>query len=186
MSSHWAEREAYQIGKAKTLIEPAVASLGGIWADLGCGDGIFTAALHGLLHPDHQIYGVDKKNRALRALARNFADSYPDASLTTLNANFTHPLSLPLLDGIIMANSLHFTKKKEQPLIQIKRLLKPGGRLVIIEYNANRGNFAVPYPIDEFDFVALAQRVELVEAQIVAKIPSSFLGEMYAGLAFVR
>lgn len=178
----WAEREARRIGKARMLLQPAVAHLNGTWADLGCGEGIFTAALHSLLQPEHKIYAVDKNRRSLKALARNFAESYPEAVIQPVHADFARPLSLTALDGLIMANSLHFIKKKKDVLAQLIRLLKPGGRVIVVEYNTGRGNFAVPYPLDETAFLNLARALGLAGVRIVAKIPSTFLGEMYAGL----
>ena len=179
--SVWAEREARRIEKARSLIRPGIPGAGGIWADLGCGDGIFTSALHTLVRPGGEIYSVDRDRRALQALTRNFAESYPDASLHPIHADFTHPLTLPRLDGLVMANSLHFVRNKTPILAQIARLLKPGGRLIVVEYNTAKSNFAVPHPLDEAGFLALARQVGLREARILAKIPSSFLGEMYAG-----
>jgi hypothetical protein len=61
-------------------------------------------------------------------------------------------------------------------------LLKPGGRFILVEYNASWGNFAVPHPLDEDGFLALAGEVGLRQARILARIPSTFLGEMYSGM----
>lgn len=155
----------------------------GTWADLGCGDGIFTAALYTLLRPGSEIYAVDKRQGALETLIRNFAASYPGASPHPVRADFARPLSLPSLDGLLMANSLHFVRRKKPVLAQLVNLLKPGGRLIVVEYNTDRGNFAVPHPLDERQFQALAGEVGLHNPEILAKIPSSFLGEMYAGMA---
>jgi hypothetical protein len=60
-------------------------------------------------------------------------------------------------------------------------LLKPGGRLVVVEYNTSQGNPAVPYPLDDRNWLELASQVGLRETRIASRIPSSFLGEMYAG-----
>lgn len=184
--STWAEREARRIGKAQTLIRPGVEGLGGTWADLGCGDGIFTAALCRLLRPESEVYAVDKSQRALEALSRNFAQSYEGLVPQTVQADFTRPLSLPALDGLLMANSLHFTRHKKPLLTRLVALLKPGGRLIVVEYNTDRGNYAVPYPVDETAFMALADEAGLRQAKILAKIPSTFLGEMYAGMGSVN
>lgn len=164
------------------MLQPGVENAGGTWADLGCGDGIFTSALYMLLQPGSEIYAVDKSRRALKSLTHNFAASYPQASLHPILADFTHPLSLPPLDGLVMANSLHFVRQKRPVLVQLASLLKPGGRLIVVEYNTTRGNYPVPYPLDEAGFLQLAREVGLREARIIAEIPSTFLGEMYAGL----
>jgi len=178
----WAEREARRITKACILLRPGVEGQAGTWADLGCGDGIFTAALVTLLEPGSTVYAVDKNPRALDALVRNFAGSYPEATPQPMLADFTHPLTLPPLDGLLMANSLHFIRYKHSVLAQLVPQLKPGGRLILVEYNTRKGNFAVPHHLDEAGFLTLAVEVGLRQACILARIPSTFLGEMYAGL----
>lgn len=179
----WAAREVRRIEKARTLLRPAVEGLNGIWADIGCGDGIFTSALYTLLDASSEIYAVDKNGRALQSLSRNFAESYPDARVHVLQADFTRDMDLPPLNGLLMANALHFVRNKEAVLHNLIKLLAPSGRLIIVEYNTARGNFAVPHPIDADGFLRLATQTGLREARIVARIPSSFLGEMYAGVA---
>lgn len=57
--STWVEREARRIQKAVTLIRSGLSGPGGVWADLGCGDGIFTLALHSLVGLGGEIYAVD-------------------------------------------------------------------------------------------------------------------------------
>ncbi len=178
----WAQREVRRIQKATTLLRAGIPGPGGVWADIGCGDGIFTSALYALIQPDGEIYAVDRDQFALDALAHNFAASYPSARLHTLRADFTRELFLPALDGITTANALHFVADKAPVLSRLIRLLKPGGRLIVVEYNTRRGNSAVPYPLDEHGFLGLARQIGVREARILSRIPSSFLGEMYAGM----
>lgn len=181
----WAGREARRIHKAITLLRPGISGPGGVWADIGCGDGIFTSALCTLIQPQGEIYAVDRDRFALDALAHNFAESYPGAKLHTRHADFTRELALPTLDGIVMANSIHFVADKAPVLSRLIRLLKPGGRLIVVEYNTSRGNLAVPYPLDEHSFLRLAAQLGLHQPHIIARIPSSFLGEMYAGMGTI-
>ena len=184
-ASRWAEREARRIQKAVTLLRPGIPGSGGVWADIGCGDGIFTSALYTLIRPGGKIYAVDRDQYTLDALTRHFAESYPEATLHLVRADFTQELRLPTLDGMVMANSLHFVMNKASVLSRLIRLLKSGGRLIIVEYNANRGNPAVPYPLDDQNWQKLATQVGLREARILSRIPSSFLGEMYAGIGLI-
>jgi ubiquinone/menaquinone biosynthesis C-methylase UbiE len=173
-----------RIEKARTLLRPGVPwGEAGAWADLGCGDGIFTAALSSLLGPGSAIYAVDKSRRSLRALTRQFAEHDPKAHISAVRADFTGTLALPPLDGVVMANSLHFVAQKRPVLASVAALLKPAGRLIVVEYNTNRGNYAVPHPLDEHSFVQLARTAGLCRPRIISHIPSTFLGEMYAGMA---
>jgi ubiquinone/menaquinone biosynthesis C-methylase UbiE len=178
----WLEREARRIDKARTLLEPAVKRAGGAWADVGCGDGVFTYLLLTFLQPGSEIYAVDKSKAVLQRLEDNIAESIPAAVVHPILADFTQSLSLPPLDGLLLANTLHFVRHKAPILAQLVTLLKPRGQLIVIEYNTSQGNWAVPYPIDKAGFLALARAVGLRQVQIVAKAPSTFLGEMYTGL----
>jgi ubiquinone/menaquinone biosynthesis C-methylase UbiE len=182
--STWLEREARRINKARLLLQPALTGASGVWADLGCGDGVFTYLLTRLLPSDSLIYAVDRKPQALSALTHHLAESNSTASVQPIRADFTQPLSLPPLDGLLLANALHFVRAPGATLGQLTALLKPGGRLVVVEYNTRRGNEAVPYPLDEHDFLALAAAAGLQEVQIVTRTPSTFLGEIYTGLGW--
>ncbi len=88
--------------------------------------------------PDAQITAIDKDARALRDLEGRFE---------VVVADFTRPLDLNGLDGVLMANSLHFVRDKQPVLEAVRRMIRPGGRLVIVEYGADRGNPWVPYPL---------------------------------------
>jgi ubiquinone/menaquinone biosynthesis C-methylase UbiE len=173
-----------RIQKAKHLLEPGIPNPGGVWAELGCGDGIFTAALCDLTGGEGQVYAVDKDRRALMALERNLAAAQTPAQLDTVQADFTQPLVLPPLDGAVMANSLHFIRHKEEVLAGITDLLRPGGRLIVVEYNTADGTPWVPYPLDEHSFLELAARVGLQTPDVLARIPTSYLGQFYAGIGF--
>jgi ubiquinone/menaquinone biosynthesis C-methylase UbiE len=177
----WIEREQRRISKAQILLRPGIEGAGGTWADLGCGDGVFTCLLSQFLQPGSQIYAVDKNQHTLDALRHNLAELQLATVIHPVLADFTQPLALPPLDGLVMANALHFIRAKETVLRQLFELFKPGGRLIVIEYNTSLGNYAVPHPLDESGFLDLANQVGLREAQIIARAPSSFLGEMYAG-----
>lgn len=171
-----------RIEKALTLIRPGIRGPGGTWADIGCGDGIFTTALHRLIRPGGEIWAIDQDPWTLKALARNLAQSDPDAAVHTLLADFTGPLTLPPLEGLVMANALHFVRKKTPLLARLAGLLKPGGRFIVVEYNTNRRGIAVPYPLDETGFLKVARDAGLHDVRILTRIPSTFLGEMYAGM----
>jgi ubiquinone/menaquinone biosynthesis C-methylase UbiE len=182
--SAWLERNARKLEKPRQLLPPCIPNSGGVWADIGCGEGIFTVVLYELVGPDCEIYAVDKKQRNLQMLLNNFEEIYPEAVVHGVNSDFRQPLDIPALDGFVMANALHFIPddEKRAVLSRLVNLLKPGGRAIIIEYNARRGNFAVPHPLDELGFLELAKEIGLQDVSIASKVPSSFMGEMYAGV----
>jgi ubiquinone/menaquinone biosynthesis C-methylase UbiE len=167
------------------LLRPADLSPGGLWADLGAGSGAFTLALRELLGSGGAVYAVDKDRRSLDSLARAYQAQFGDAQdLHLVHADFTHSLDLPPLDGAVMANSLHFFKDKEKVLQHVRTFLKPGGALLLVEYNVDSGNLWVPHPLSFETYRALAPRAGFTKPRLLAKHPSSFLKEFYSAAAY--
>ncbi|RPI92391.1 MAG: class I SAM-dependent methyltransferase [Chloroflexi bacterium] len=167
------------------LLRPAKLSTGGIWADLGAGSGAFTLALRELIGPAATIYAVDKDRGALHRLASAHRSRFSAADhLIPLNQDFSRPLELPPLDGIVMANSLHYFKDQEKVLRHVHGFLKPNGVLLMVEYNVDSGNLWVPHPFSFETYRSLAARAGFSEPQLLATIPSSFLREFYAAMCF--
>ena len=155
----------------------------GVWADLGAGRGAFTLALADLLGPTGYIYSVDKDPAALRDQTRSMSAQFPHVTVEYKVADFTRPLDLPPLDGIVLANSLHFLRDKHSPLQLVRACIKPGGRLILVEYNTDHGNFAVPYPLSYATWEGLARKIGFAETRLLATRPSRFLGSIYAAVS---
>ena len=167
------------------LLQPGIgpARNEAIWADVGAGDGAFTLALAALLGPGATIFTVDRDRRALEHGAADVARHFPAMTVSPITADFTHPLDLPPLDGLVMANSLHFVRDKE-PLVQrLRAHLKPEGRFLLVEYNADRGNHWVPHPLSYPTWAALAERAGFGRVELIGRVPSRFLNEIYSALA---
>jgi ubiquinone/menaquinone biosynthesis C-methylase UbiE len=166
------------------LLRPADLSPGGVWADLGAGSGAFTLALRELLGSGGTVYAVDKDKRSLDSLARAYQARFGDTEdLHLFPADFTHALDLPALDGAVMANALHFFKDKEKVLRHVRTFLKPGGVLLLVEYNVDSGNLWVPHPLTFETYRTLAPRAGFSEPRLLAKHPSGFLREFYSAAA---
>ena len=155
----------------------------GTWADLGSGAGAFTLALADLLGPGARIVSVDRDRGALARQREAMAAAFPETAVEYLHADFTRELDLPPLDGLMMANSLHFVRRKEPVLALVRGYLRPGGRLVLVEYDADRGNPWVPHPLSYRTWEALAARSGLAETRLLARRPSRFLNAMYSALS---
>jgi SAM-dependent methyltransferase len=153
------------------------------WADLGAGTGTFTRALAELLGPDAHLYAVDADERALRSI-RAWAGRAVDAPPVHVHAgDFTRRMPLPALDGIVMANALHFVRDQPAAVALAASYLRPGGRLVVIEYQDRPASRWVPHPVSSARFAELAADAGLSPPRVVARRPSAYGGEMYVALA---
>jgi SAM-dependent methyltransferase len=156
------------------LIEGGVAEPGGAWAELGAGEGNFTRALAEVLGPGAHITAIDKDARALKAIG---------GGIETRVADFTRPLDLDELDGILMANSLHYVRDTQPVLEGVLKMLRPGGRLIIVEYGAERGNPWVPYPFTFAQWETMAARAGFKSTRLLKTVPSRWLGSMYSAVS---
>jgi ubiquinone/menaquinone biosynthesis C-methylase UbiE len=166
------------------LLRPAGLPPGGIWADLGAGTGAFTLALRDLLGVQAHIHAVDREGGRLKELERSFHSRFGNTDgLNIMVGDFSKKLNLPLLDGFLMANSLHFYRDKASLLKLISRYLKVGGRFLLVEYNVDDGNMWVPHPISFKDFPKLAKEVGFGSPILLGRHPSRFLREFYSAVA---
>jgi ubiquinone/menaquinone biosynthesis C-methylase UbiE len=156
---------------------------GGTWADLGSGTGAFTLALAELVGPRGSIYSVDRDTFALRSQADALQARFPAVTVRQVTADFTQPLDLPTLDGLIMANSLHFVREKADLVERLSAHLREGGRFVLVEYDADRGNRWVPFPISYRSWTAVATTAGLCGTRRIGSVPSRFLGSIYAAVS---
>jgi trans-aconitate methyltransferase len=156
------------------LIRPALAGVaaGSSWADLGAGEGNFPAALRTVL-PAARLVAVDRDRQALERLAQRL----PEAEVR--RADFREPLGLRDLDGVLMANALHFLRDKRPVLELVRGYLAPGGRLVVVEYGSDRGNPWVPHPFSFPTWRRMAEAAGFADVREAGSLPSRFLGSMY-------
>jgi SAM-dependent methyltransferase len=167
------------------LLRGGVPGLGGVWADFGSGAGAFTLALAELIGPSGQIHSVDRDRRALQQQERAMHGRFPATAVVYHPADFTQPLKLPPLDGVLMANALHFLPRPAQENVarQISRYLRAGGRLILVEYDTDSGNPWVPYPLSFTTWQKMAPRCGFAGGTLLATQPSRFLGRIYAAVS---
>jgi ubiquinone/menaquinone biosynthesis C-methylase UbiE len=154
---------------------------GGKWADLGAGTGAFTLALAELVGPEGDVIAVDRDRGALRELERGLRPG--GATVRTLTADFTKTIDLDSLDGVVMANSLHFVRDKAPVLALVHKMLKPSGRLLLVEYDADRWNTWVTHPMSFDTWRALADANGFIGTRELSSVPSRFLRRIYCAVS---
>lgn len=127
----------------KLLIKKAVETLnpqaGERILEIGCGTGTALAALQKTVSDSEDFFGLDLSHQMLLKSQRK-----SDASLIQGDA-----VNLPLLssrfDGVFCSFTLELFPEDELPVVlqEIRRVLNPGGRLVVIALSAEPNNLAV-------------------------------------------
>ncbi|SKA44049.1 Methyltransferase domain-containing protein [Chitinophaga eiseniae] len=149
----------------------------GAWADLGCGSGLFTYALANLLPAGSTIYAVDA------APVKLTARPHPaQQKIVPLQLDFVqNTLPVEGLQGILMANSLHYVKDKQALLRQLSSRLAPGAQWIFVEYDTDVANAWVPYPVRRNALQQLLVAEGFSRVTFLGERPSVYRsGRMYA------
>lgn len=169
---------------ALELIRAGIPDAAGVWADLGAGSGTFSRALADLLGESGTVVAVDRA-----ALPPSRSAGAGAAQIVALQADLTRPLDLaPLgigpLDGILMANALHFVRRQRRALAQLVPMLRSGGTLLLVEYDLQRATPWIPFPVSPDAFGRLAAEVGLSHPIEIGRRRSRFgPRDLYAALA---
>jgi ubiquinone/menaquinone biosynthesis C-methylase UbiE len=139
------------------------------WADLGSGSGTFTLALKSILPEGSQLTAIDKQNQNLPVPFIK-ADFEKDA------------LPLSKLDGILMANAIHYISDKTKLIKKLENYFAGTPTFLIVEYDTTASNHWVPYPVNYQSLHQLFTNLGYSSITKLAEIPSRFGGRMYAAL----
>jgi ubiquinone/menaquinone biosynthesis C-methylase UbiE len=147
---HWTKEHAESYSRSMRLLSrlfyyrfarvvvkslPSIGE-GGIVVDLGCGPGLLSIELCKLL-PNVRIVGVDPSAEMLEVARRN-ADQAGVANYDTRLGSAEHiPLGSSSVNLVVTQGSLHEWDSAEQGFSEIFRVLRPGGSLIVKDFNRN-------------------------------------------------
>lgn len=127
--------EAYSADNETNLLNgyyerPAMVKLAGDVAgrrilDVGCGSGPLTAALR---DKGAIVSGFDRSTAMLDLARRRLGE---DADLTVGDLAKPLPYDDAAFDDVVASLVLHYLKDWTEPLAELRRVLKPGGRLIL-------------------------------------------------------
>jgi ubiquinone/menaquinone biosynthesis C-methylase UbiE len=113
------------------ILDPIQVKPGLICADLGCGAGEFTYLLARRVGADGRVYAVDPSVAALDQLKIK----KPGVNIVTLRADLTEThLALACCDLVLLSFSLSTAPDAGGVLAEAARLLKPDGRLAVVDW----------------------------------------------------
>jgi len=108
--------------------------------DLGCGAGAFSFPLAEAVGEKGKVYAVDNSAEVLDVIR----EKDPPPNLITVAADVRHTgLDGAIADLCLMALILHEVEPPEELIAEAFRLLKPGGRALVLEW---RMDFDSPQP----------------------------------------
>ncbi|MCL4558621.1 MAG: methyltransferase domain-containing protein [Deltaproteobacteria bacterium] len=116
------------------ILSAAGIKQGMVVADVGCGTGFYTMSASALTGKDGLVYAVDISKDMLDMLKKKIESH----SIRNVYPVVSEETGIPLGDGIadmvINVNMLHEAYDRETFLQELRRLMKPDGRLVLIDH----------------------------------------------------
>ena len=165
--------------EAVQFLQKGIKSETGTWLDLGAGSGIFTLALADLLPSPSTIYAIDKDQSVL-----NISYQKSSNKIISVQSDFEKLPELPKLDGILMANALHYVKDPIPFLQNLLTNLRLEGAFVLIEYDISESNPWVPYPITFQKWQSISSETGLSKPELFNERTSLYRrGTIYAALS---
>lgn len=111
-------------------------------ADFGSGTGEYAAAVAGIVGSSGKVYAIDVQEDVLKHFASGIR-THHRAVIETIWGNVEVPGGSHLrdhsLDGVIVSNLLFQAEHREGLITEALRVLKPEGRLLIIDWAGSYG-----------------------------------------------
>ena len=152
-----AEREKYE--RVDLLMSALHIHSGATVADLGCGTGYFTWRLAQQVGPKGKVYAVDVQQSMLD-LTKDAVDAHNARNVEYVLATDSSPrLPEQSVDLVFIAYAYHEFGDPESMMRAIRRVLKPGGRVMVLEY-AKESNIAPASTIHRMSFEEIRSEIE--------------------------
>jgi hypothetical protein len=157
---------------SEMLADSGVEVLGPMtWADLGSGDGTFTLALADVVASGSVVHAMDLDGSALRRIP----PAYKGVRITTHRGDFMkRPWPFPDVDGILMANSLHYVEDQPGFIRACESHMTPRRRFFIVEYDTSEASRWIPFPVSLARLTTLFERAGYSSVRVLRSRPSLY------------
>ena len=133
----WLERSEREQEEAPSK---AIAALelkpGMVVADIGAGSGYYTSRMSKVVGPTGKVYATDIQPGMLEILGKNVAKARLMNVVPVLGGLDDPKLPAESIDLAIMVDVYHEFSEPQKMLQRLREAIKPGGRLVLLEYRA--------------------------------------------------
>lgn len=127
------KRDAYQ--KPHEVLTALAIEPGEVIADIGAGSGYFTFRLAHRVGDKGRVYAVDISPDMIRHLNRRIRE-LKAMNVTAILADADDPLLADAsIDRFFFSDSWHHIENQSKYLSLIKRMLKPGGEIIMIDFH---------------------------------------------------
>lgn len=153
--------------------------------DFGAGAGHHALAASAMVGEEGSVYAFDVQEEILARLSKD-ALGKGIKNITTLWCDFEkeHATKLKdaVLDGAILSNALFQLEDKDGALKEIFRTMKPGGKLLLIEWSGPHGGMG---PVDEH-VITETEALGLLEKAGFQKFKSFDAGDHHYALVVMK
>lgn len=136
-------KSSQELLDAQRVLTSIKVAQGDVFMDAGCGDGFIAMEASKIVGESGKVLAVDRYSPSLDTLRQNVEEQKIE-NLRVVEADLTKrlPLEDATVDTCLMANVLHgfiYNDEINGVVPELKRILKPGGRLAIVEFKKIEG-----------------------------------------------
>ena len=139
----WLERMEVGSRELYSAREAVVAAMGlsdgDVVADIGAGTGLYTLMFAEAVGPSGRVYAEDIEPLFLDLINQRTEDSGLDNVTAVLGRENDVTLPENAVDVVFIADTYHYFGDREAVMKSVYRALKPGGSLVVVDYDLKPG-----------------------------------------------
>ncbi|HEX7070308.1 MAG TPA: class I SAM-dependent methyltransferase, partial [Rhodothermales bacterium] len=175
-AAEWLERPTRETSELPSrVVKGLELSPADVVADIGAGTGYFTFRLCRQV-PHGRVYAVDVQQEMLDRIEKRVADEKVGNVITVLGTPQNPNLPPASIDLALMVDSYHEFSHPREMMENIVESLRPGGRVVLVEYRAED----VTIPVKEVHRMSEAQaRLEMEAVGLVWRETKDILPQQH-------
>jgi SAM-dependent methyltransferase len=128
--------------KRKEIVAATGVRPGSAGADVGAGTGLYTMLFSEAVGPQGKVYAVDIAPPFLAHIARRAAAAGARNVQVVRGTDRSIALPPASVDLVFVCDTYHHFEHPQQTLASIRRALRPGGALVVVDYRREPGKSA--------------------------------------------